>query len=179
MACAGILLLGAVLGLAPSRPAAVHTTAAVAPSAASPAPAQHWFRGYAATGPRTAPGTPGVTAAAGTIVVPAVTGGPSELWVGVSSGPTLVQAGVQVDGNPAADYAWLANCAPGACHPHPAPASFVVRPGDHIRISIAWVGTHWTITVRDLTEHWSGVLLLGRRPPPAGRPSTHIRPVLT
>jgi len=162
LACAGVLLLGAVLGLGPSRPAAAHATT-VAPAAsahtasaasASSTQQQHWFRGYTGAGRTTTPGQQGVTAAAGTIVVPTVSGGPSDLWIGVASGPTLVQAGIQVDGNPAADYSWFATCDPGRCLPHPAPAPFAVHPGDHIRVSIAWVRTHWTITVRDLTEHW-------------------------
>jgi len=166
LACAGVLLLALALGLGPSRPAAAHATtpapaasahatATVTSSTTSGSAQQHWFRGYTGAGQRTVPGQQGVTGAAGTIVVPSVSGGPSDLWVGVSSGPTLVQAGILVDGNPVADYAWLATCDPGRCLPHPAPAPDVVHPGDHIRVTIAWVsGTRWTITVSDLTEHW-------------------------
>lgn len=113
-------------------------------------PEQHWYRGYTSQGPRVAPGLRGVTAAAGTIVVPRVVGH-TDLWLGVNGDPgSLVQAGISVSSSASSDYAWVATVGPGEGHPHPAPDR--VRPGQHLRISVAWTGsTHWSVTVRDLS----------------------------
>lgn len=119
-------------------------------------PLVHWYRGYTSQGGRVAKGLRGVTAAAGTIVVPRVTG-TTDLWVGVNGDPgRLVQAGISIDANSFQDYAWVATVGPGAGHPHPAPAWARVRPGQHLRISIAWTGgTHWSVMVHDLSSGWT------------------------
>lgn len=166
LACAGVLLLAAVLGLGPSRPAAADATTATAAPAASatpPVPATaHWYAAYTVMPPvsiRT-PGHPGLTSVSGWLVVPrAVEPGTAStgtaIWVGLegTTSRSLVQAGVWVyPGRP--DRAWVATC--GSCAMTSAPAGDAVAAGDHLYVSVAWLGSdHWLATIRDVTHGWA------------------------
>jgi len=176
LACAGsALLAGLALGLGPSRPAAAHaTTPAPAASAhtttittasahtATTMPATvHSWRAYIVAAPQTIPGGPGLTSASGWLIVPRViepgtAGTGTSIWLGLEGTGRrlgLVQAGVWAyPGRP--DRAWVATC--GTCAMTPAPKGDAVKAGDHLYISVTWLGgDHWSATIRDVTAEWA------------------------
>jgi len=164
LACAGVLLLATTLGLGPSRPAAHTTPAAPAHTASlvsSSEPATvHSWQAYVVTAPQTLPGRRGITAASGWLIVPralapgtAASG--TAIWVGLEGGTSrgLVQAGVWIyPGRP--DRAWVATC--GSCAMTQAPQGDAAAAGDHLYISVTWLGgDHWSATIRDVTAGWA------------------------
>jgi len=172
LACAGSALLAVLaLGLGPSSRAATHATTptpaasahtASSVSSAEPATA-HWYAAYTVMAPVStrAPGHPGLTSVSGWLVVPRViepgtasTG--TAIWLGLEGTghhTGLVQAGVRVYPG-RLDKAWVATC--GSCAMTPAPSSDTVSAGDHLHVSVAWLGSdHWLATIRDSSAGWT------------------------
>lgn len=100
--------------------------------------------------------------AQGTFSVPAVTGTTSEGlsdWVGIDgySNQDLIQAGVEE--TPTGDVAWWE-----ILPDHEITLPLPVTVGDEVRVRIKRnVGTHWTITITNMTTHqgWNGRFVYG------------------